>query len=230
MEERFRCVVPPREPPSVGYRAASRSGLRSRCFVNLGLVGEGPMSSVGLRCVLHRPGRADPLARGHPHTHLVGEGLAGQPADTLEYDILSDYVAAQCCALVRRRSYEGFLLVRTLGDYRQHGAWEAKCGRTSIARVQMQALKSLHPSAEETVAGMSDHGGSGVGADRVEDGRPRPSTTKVCALGVLRAGYFLWSPLLDLMRIYLASHVARVYSSLGATAKAVKIATALIAT
>jgi hypothetical protein len=163
------------------------------------------------------------------HAHHGGHEVAG--VDTLESRILLSYVTAQCHVLLRRHRYEDFLLARTLADHHQHAAWEAKRGHLSTARQVLLALEDLHPSGEELSLTCR------ITADPVwalidwKEGRCAQ------AIGRIRIALKACSELaarynhnyLSAKRIYLASRIARVYISCGASERASHLVEALTA-
>lgn len=122
--------------------------------------------------------------------------------------------------------------MRTLADFHQHAAEEAKRGRLHVARVQMGALERLQPTTEEELSLVC-----GITAEPVWALIEWKEGNHKDAIRRLQAGLTACSELttkhghdyLTAKRIYLASHIARVHSSLGHTSRSRELVTALIA-
>lgn len=92
------------------------------------------------------PAPSGPMALSHLHAELP---FADHGSDPDELEALRSYMAGLCRHILKRHSYEDFLLVRTLNDYHQHVAMSAKLGDLARATQDLAALRSLRPRDPE---------------------------------------------------------------------------------
>lgn len=182
---------------------------------------------------VRRADRSLPLGHRNGGQHVAALGVhssVGPPADTFEFDILKDYISAQALCLLRKNSYEDFLLVRTLGDHHQHAAWEAKSGNLHAAAVQMRALQAMQPPDAELALACTVTAQPVFGLIEWKSGHPNRAVQ--CLHAALDAAARLAQDYdhdyLTARRVYLSANIARVYASTGDSHAAAILVAALL--